>query len=125
VTNDEFPRRITARERAVLDHMLEADFEGRDALRGQVEAVIAVRGCTCGCAAIDLEVDHSKAGPANVESRVPVDGWARTEDGTAYGLILFVDDGYLSCLEIYGTSTEPPSEFPAVDQLEPASARRG
>jgi hypothetical protein len=61
---------------------------------------------------------------ADVASRVPVDASAHAQHGDeTFGLILFVDDGYLSGLEIYGTTSDPPGEFPPLDRLEPAQPR--
>jgi hypothetical protein len=104
--------------------MLEPSFPGRDALKKQVDVAEATGGCTCGCATIDLGVDAARARPAEVSNRVPVDAYAHARHGDeTFGLILFVDDGYISGLEIYGTISDPPKEFPPPDRIEPAEPR--
>jgi hypothetical protein len=39
------------------------------------------------------------------------------------GLLLFVDDGYLSGLEIYTTDDEAPSVFPPPSGFDPPTAQ--
>jgi hypothetical protein len=110
-------RPLTSPERAILDFLLTAEFQGRAALRAQVDHARASGRCPCGCATVDLAVDRTAAPPAQVSERMVADAMSR--DGE-YGLLLFVDDGYLSSVEIYGNVADPPPEFPPPSEfLEP------
>jgi hypothetical protein len=103
-------------ERAILDFLLSIEFPGRDALSKQAGHARVVGRCHCGCATVNLAVDRDSVGPAQVVGRTPVDAMAREE---GWGLILFVDDGYLSSLEIYSAAEEPPSMFPSPSVFNP------
>jgi hypothetical protein len=102
-------RPLTSRERAILDFLLTAEFEGRGALRAQVDHACVTGRCPCGCATVDLTIDRTVAPPAQVAERMVAEAMSRDDE---YGLLLFVDDGYLSSVEIYGNAAEPPPEFP-------------
>jgi hypothetical protein len=102
-------RPLTELERAILDFLLTAEFPGRGELRAQADHVRVTGRCRCGCATVDLTVDRAAAPLAQVGERMVADSMSRDEE---YGLLLFVDDGYLSSVEIYGNAAEPPSEFP-------------
>jgi hypothetical protein len=108
-------RPLTPEERDALAFLLTADFPGAEELRAQVPFAEASGRCPCGCATVGLKVDPARAAAANVVERVPVS--ASSKSGSA-GLLLFVADGYLSCLEIY-PSDGTPSVFPPPSAFEP------
>lgn len=117
------PRPLSAAERnalvAVLSH---ADFAGRADLLEQVDAACVVGGCACGCATVDLAVAH--AAPSDA-SAYPIPNEATILDAhnePIGGVLVFVRDGYLSQLEVYGN--EPISPFPPVDRLRLAAVSR-
>lgn len=88
-------------ERHVLDVLLSRDFAGRDELREQARSARASGlSCSCGCPSINLAVDRSTA-PAPISGMV-VDGVGIDASGKMVGALLFVTDGYLAELEIYG-----------------------
>lgn len=121
VQNDSFPRPLTDSERSTLDFLLSADFEGVAELRQQAEGVVAVARCPCGCATVNLEVPDDLP-RASVRSPFPVAAYSKDQGVTGTGLILFVDDGALSSLEIYGYGPETPDIFPAMsDYLAPVA----
>lgn len=113
-TTTDFPRPLTEREAEVLGGLLAVDFEGAQELRRQAEVATAIGRCRCGCATIDLAVGKERAKPARVnQSPVPAEGrWAEG------GIILFVEDGWLSGLEIYTWSDDPPRVFPPPNEIE-------
>lgn len=113
-TTNEFPRPLTEREAEVLSSLLALDFVGAEDLRRQAEVASATGRCRCGCATIDLAVDEKAAKSAKV-SRSPVPAQGRWSEG---GIILFVEDGWLSLLEIYTWADDPPPEFPPVKEIE-------
>ena len=102
-------RPLTSPERAILDFLLTAEFQGRAALRAQADHARVTGRCSCGCATVDLTVDRTAAPPAQVSERMVAE--AMSSNGE-YGLLLFVVDGYLSSVEIYGNAAQPPPEFP-------------
>jgi hypothetical protein len=112
-------RPLTTTERALLDAMLEHEFEGVAELRAQACRATASTGCECGCVTIDLHVPDgvpvsSAAGP------VPVEGTVLDAGGEPLGgLLLFVEHGRLSGLEVHSFD-EPLATMPA-----PGSVARG
>ena len=94
-------RPLTTTERALLDALLEHEFEGVAELRDQAGSATASTGCECGCVTVDLHVPpglpvSSAAGPAPVEGTV-VDA----EGEPIGGVLLFVEHGRLAGLEVY------------------------
>jgi hypothetical protein len=100
-------RPLTTTERALLDALLDDEFDGVAELRVQAPHASASTGCECGCVTIDLHVPDdlpisSAAGTASIEGTV-VDG-----DGTPLGgALLFIEDGRLAGLEVHSLE-EPP-----------------
>ncbi|WP_141137496.1 hypothetical protein [Blastococcus mobilis] len=100
-------RPLTSSELALLDALLRHDFHGVHELRVQAHQVCASPGCTCGCGSLDLQVpDTVPRSPAC--SPVPVEGTVVGADGEPIGgLLLFVDGGRLSGLEVYSLDDDP------------------
>ena len=113
-------RKLSREERDILDFLLTADFPGAGELRLQAPFASAVGRCPCGCATISLDVDRTQAPRAAVVDHAPVH--ASASSGPE-GLLLFVDDGYLSGLEIYTTDHEAPSVFPPPSGFDPPTAQ--
>ena len=118
-----FPRPPTPREAEILDFMLGVDDPRVEPLRQQRQSVVVTGLCGCGCASIHLEVDRERHGPAAI-CRQPIAAdvsptiAADAERTNVCGLLLFLDEGWLSLLEICWVET-PAAEFP------PATAFRG
>jgi hypothetical protein len=115
---DDSWRPLTDQERSLLTAILDQPFpESRDLL-AQVEVAEAQRGCDCGCGTINLRVDGD-AGPVTLNSSLaPGEAEVFSETGEPEGgLILFVRDGYVTCLEIY--SHGEPAALPPVDRIRP------
>ena len=92
---------LTDEQREVLDLLLSEPFAGRDALREQAQTVrTAGPSCGCGCPSFSLVPDRSLP-PAEVEDRVPVDALGVDPGGNPVGVLLFVDEGYLSDVEVF------------------------
>lgn len=80
--------------------------------------------CTCGCATINLDVDRLKSTAAvglcspaiHTNRRAPYDADDFCE------VILFLEDGWLSSLELVWY-TNPISEFPPRDEFERPEVR--
>jgi hypothetical protein len=118
----EFPRQLTEREAEILDFMLAVDDPRVTTLRSQRETVVATGRCTCGCASIDLAVDRSQSQAAAL-CRQPIaaeldNARAALNPDEHYGLLVFLDDGWLSLLEIWWIE-KPPLEFPPATAFHP------
>ncbi len=116
MTAGEVPRPLSPVERGVLDGALRLDFPGVAALRRQAVPAQGTRGCDCGCGTIALHVPE-QVPEAHVTDRTPADGTVVDADGAAVGgLLLFVDDGRLSALEVYSLDDEVLA-MPAPDRV--------
>jgi hypothetical protein len=102
--------------RALLDR---ANFPGRDELLAQIESATVVGYCTCPCASIDLDVDRTHPRGPDVPGRtIPTQASVLDAAGEEIGgIIVFVDEGYLSALEIFDYG-EPISPLPPLERLE-------
>jgi hypothetical protein len=86
-------------------------------LRAQVASAVATGRCACGCASIHLDVEHTPGVAARTPSPVPVQPQIVGDDGQPVGgVLLFLEDGWLSYLEVYSYH-EPIPRFPSTDRL--------
>ncbi len=100
-------RPLTDSERALLDAFLSHDFRGVEELRTQVGRLRGSSGCTCGCGTLDLHVPDTLP-RSSADGPVPVEGTVVSADGQPTGgLLLFVEDGRLSGLEVYSLTDDP------------------
>jgi hypothetical protein len=111
-------RDLTDEERALLDFLLQRDFEGRDALLVQA-ATVQTRGssCGCGCPSFSLVPDVSLT-RATTNAGVVSDAHGTDPGGTPTGVLLFVKDGYLDDLEIYSADGGDFHGLPRVSALK-------
>lgn len=121
--SEDFPRQLNPREAEILDFLLAVDDPRVEPLRAQRRSVVATGLCGCGCASINLAVDRAQAQPAALCSP-PIEAslnraraWLADPD-EAYGLLLFLDEGWLSLLEIWWIQ-KPPSQFPPAQAFDP------
>jgi hypothetical protein len=113
-----YPRPLTEHEKAVAWTILSgAAVDELDVLREQLDAAVATDRCTCGCPSIGIAVDAALARPTTYSGRPVAEvPW---KDGA---IMVWIDDGWLSNLEIYGwlgveDGDEPPDEFPDPSDL--------
>ena len=112
-------RRLTSTERALLDTLLDQEFDGVAELREQARRATASTGCECGCVTIDLHVPEGvpvsrAAGPAPVGGAV-VDAAGKEIGGVA----LFLAHGRLAGLQVY--SLDEPLPVPLVERVSPGT----
>jgi hypothetical protein len=101
----------------------QADFAGRAALLDQVDTARVIGGCDCGCATVDLAVEGAPPSHA-IAYPIPNDATVLDAQGEIVGgMLVFVRDGYLAQLEVYGNDS-PISPFPSVDRLRPNGLSR-
>ena len=118
MSNGSGTRELSPRERELLARLLAADFPGVKELRQQATSVVG-RSCDCGkCASVHLVVKRDAAAPLSVApGQVPSRAeLPPTTEHAGGGLVLNVEDGYLSYLEVYSYAA-PLTELPAVDAL--------
>lgn len=86
----------------------------------QVQHATVVGTCDCGCPTVDLVVP-SEIPRSSVEAPnrlAPVEGRVRPiADEPQADIILFVDDGCLSCLELVSYDDPAPTEWPSLDRV--------
>jgi hypothetical protein len=113
-------RPVNAEDQRVLAALLSSPFHGVDELRDQARHAMVVGRCDCGCPTVELRVPlETPASPAGTRNRLaPVEGRVTSEAGEPVGNILvFVDDGRLSCLELVWYTNEPPKAWPPSAQI--------
>jgi len=121
---EEFPRSLSANERAALDFMLSADFPGVEELRLQAASVRVVSRCSCGCATINLSVEPKVQSSGQITPRVVAIAATNDFDRTdCTHLMLWADDTddgrrFLSSVEVSWIES-PPKEFPSPQFWEP------
>ena len=109
-----FPRPLTPTEKAVAWSLLEgAGVPELDLLSEQLEAAYAVSECQCVCPTISMAVDDAHARAVSYSGK-PV----ATADYDGGSIMVWIEDGWLSHLEIYWWSDEAPTEFPDLGALE-------
>lgn len=109
------PRPLDRNERALLDGLLALDFDGVAALREQARDVRAAPGCTCGCGSLDLFVAATSS-PSMAASPIPGEAAVLDDAGEEIGgLLLFLDAGRLSYMEVY--SYFDPLPLPLVERI--------
>jgi hypothetical protein len=110
------PRELTSVERALVERLLEAAFDGRDALRMQfATAAVTAEGYR------DTRTIRLKLAPdapaASTGLRVPVEGATPDVDGMPIAVLLHVVDGHATELEIYRVDGNPLQGPPAARTL--------
>ncbi|MBT1186232.1 hypothetical protein HET69_20060 [Streptomyces sp. CJ_13] len=107
---------MKANERAVLEHILSAEFAGASQLRGQLDRteVIAVWGP--GSVSVDLQVREPCEHAALPAVLVPVDAHVHNPSGAYIGEILvWTDRGVtLAAMEFAWVTDEMPTSLPAM-----------
>jgi len=90
-------RHLEVSERELLVGLLAQDFPGRDALRRQLDSVLAKKIDDDG----SLALQTGPADPAPVKCRVPTEGQCADVDGTVIHVLLHVVNGLMNELEIF------------------------
>ena len=110
---DHGPEPLTEDARALLGALLAHDFPGAAELRAQVDRTTSTPGCRCGCGTLDLHVPD-EVPAASAGGAAPVEGTVVGPDGRPVGnVLLFVDRGRLSRLDITSHGAPLPLPSPA------------
>ncbi|WP_354697230.1 hypothetical protein [Paraconexibacter sp. AEG42_29] len=100
-------------ERAVAWELLEkAQAPELHLLAAQLDAATVVNECECVCPTVSIAIDASSAEHVSYSAR-PV----ATADYDGGSVMVWIEDGWLSHLEIYWWSDRAPTEFPELAQL--------
>ena len=97
-------------------------------LRAQVPHIRVARW-SCGCASFNVEVDRTIAPRSQVTNRPAVEAFSKQHDdpAKAFDLLLWVEDGWLSGVEIVDYvdrhGDESPDEIPPPEEWQEATAR--
>jgi len=94
-------RSLTDREREILDLLLSVDIPGIELLREQAASARAARW-NCGCASFNLIVDRERVSRSIITASLVVEAYSmeRSDSDNAFDLLLWVEDGWLSGVEI-------------------------
>ena len=113
-------RPLNAREREILERLLELDFQGRDELRSQLSSVTAKQVHEDGT----LLLRCSSGLPAPTKYAVAMEATCADVDGMSIGVLLHVNrDGFMNMLEIIKYNSTSIIKSPTADDLvltEPA-----
>jgi hypothetical protein len=121
-------RRLTGREREILEMLLSVDAPGINELRAQAPHVQAARW-QCGCASFNLKVDRSRAPRSSITAGPAVEAATRERDDVTntFDLLLWVDAGWLDAVEIVDYvdrhGDESPDEIPPLDAWDAPHVR--
>ncbi|MGV9316002.1 hypothetical protein ACWDR0_28010 [Streptomyces sp. NPDC003691] len=110
------PRPLNADERAVLEHILSADFPGASQLRSQLDRTEVTAVWGRGSVSVDLQVREPCEHAALPAALVPVDAQVHDPSGARIGEILVWTDrgATLAGLEFAWVTEEMPTSLPAV-----------
>jgi hypothetical protein len=114
-------RELTTRERAILEMLLAVEAPGIRELRAQVPYASAARW-GCGCASFDVRVDRQRAPRSSVAASPAIEATTveRENHSKTFDLLLWVDDGWLSGVEIVDYVDRHGDESP--DEIPPPEA---
>jgi DNA-directed RNA polymerase specialized sigma24 family protein len=123
-------RPLTSREREILEMLLSAEVAGIAELRSQLAFAQAARW-DCGCASFALRIDRARAPRSPLAARPAIQASTKKRhvvDGT-FDLLLWVNDGWLSGVEIVDDLDRhgevSPAEIPPLDVWsEPKASAR-
>lgn len=117
---DVTPRMMSPKEAEALAFMLSVDDPRIEPLRKQAEVARVNWECTCGCATINFVIDRTRASAATGLCSPVIDASHRrpVEDDEFCELIVFLEDGWLSSLELVWYS-KPIAEFPPPTEFDP------
>jgi hypothetical protein len=121
-------RPLTSREREILEMLLSVSAPGIEELHAQIAYAEAARW-TCGCASFDVRVDHDRAPRSSFTGHPAVEAVTRERDDVSrtFDLLLWVEDGWLTGVEIVDYvdrhGEESPDEIPPPAEWQEPEAR--
>ena len=118
-----FPRKLSRRERGLIDYLLAAPVPEAEALRHQARSLV-VRGLYAGLpSSVLLQVTDAAAPPARTAPRMPVEAAVKSNDQLQ--VLLFLNDrGLIDWLQAIDLATDHADALPRVADLEPPVVNR-
>jgi hypothetical protein len=118
-------RAVTREEAAVIEWLLRHGEQEADRFFAQVEKLMIVSRCTCGCPTVYFELENDQA---SRKGERLISDQLGTVDGEDVGVMLFELRGRLSTLEVYSCAgADKPFGLPKLEDLytfEDASKRQ-
>jgi hypothetical protein len=109
------PRPLTQDERDLVQWLLEHGDSEHKNLISQIDNLTVVRTCSCGCPTVNFALNGKPVPPKG--ERIISDLLA-TVDGKDVGVLLFQNEGRLSCLEVYSCAgSDKAFGLPAISTL--------
>lgn len=116
-----FPRQLTQQERNLVTWLLEKNIESSKTYLKQLNKIIVISKCPCGCASINFSYkDTDSFHQTNSNFKIISDYKWKDEDNNLYGIFLFSKNDILAGLEVWsidGNST--PTRLPNHSSLIP------
>jgi hypothetical protein len=107
-------RPLNSRERGIIERLLEAEFQGHDELRMQIDSVTAKQVLPDGT----LRLQCASGPPAPTKYAIAMEGTYTDADGGAVAILLHVDTaGFMRMLEILKHNGSPIIEPPVADSV--------
>ncbi len=108
-------RSATLKERALIDWLLRHGNPGSEQFLEQLDSLVVVWKCSCGCPTVNFARDGY---PALHEAEHILADYLATVDGEDVGVILFQRGGRLSSLEVYSQAgTDKPFGLPEIETI--------
>ena len=112
------PRQLTKREAAIIRWLLSRTFDGVEALRVQVACARVAQQWGPNDPSIDLVVDEDVVAADLADGPTPGVAWAYDASGEPIAtVLLWIEGGYLSALEIGTVTDDQTSELPPAISL--------
>ena len=108
-------RGLTKHERDLVLWLIDHGAAGADRYKSQIDAVAVTAKCNCGCPTVYFESDGM---PSTRRGETIISDFMARMNGEDYGVTLFVNEGYLSSLEVYSCAGhDKPFGLPALESL--------
>ena len=122
-TSNDLPRALNQGERELLVYLFARFFAQSEVYLNQLETIVVVSRCPCGCPTINLW-KAGEAEPPGERALVFWGGNGTNAAGELVGLLLFQTDGVISCLEIIPYSDERDCGLPLLESIEESPPMR-
>lgn len=109
-------RNLSDDERALVQWLLMNGVPGVIALLPQLDFLRVISRCSCGCPSVDFLLGQGASKVDNLPSIV-ADFRGKTNNGIEVGVILWIENGQLSSLEVYDYEGRSGFGLPRLDSL--------
>ena len=111
-------RPLAAPEVNAIKKLVDACPPEFQAVKAQLEGARVTDRCACGCATFDISAPpHAPIAADGFTGLLPAEGTIPRGGSPADGLIVFLRDGRLVGLEVYGVADTPIRQLPPADDI--------